>query len=139
LADLLRKKQIDETGLLKNEARLPQKEIREVQLAKAAIRAGIEILLDEAKISYDNINKVFIAGGFGYKIDIENAAAIGLIPAPLKNKAVAVGNASLGGCAKILLNSSLEAEISRLAASAKEISLPAHPRFSELFMANINF
>lgn len=115
-----------------------QKDIREVQLAKSAIRAGIETLLDEVGLAYDNIQRVFLAGGFGYKIDIESAATLGLLPAQLKGKVQAVGNSSLGGCAKVLQNPTLEAAASKLAASAKEISLSDHPNFSELFMKHIS-
>jgi len=74
-----------------------QKDVREVQLAKAAISAGIETLFHEAGISGNDIGNLYIAGGFGNYINKESAAAIGLIPSELLGKAVSVGNtAGLG-------------------------------------------
>ena len=137
-AELIRNKFIDETGLLQQETdKFTQKEIREIQLAKAAIRAGIEILLEEAGLKCENIQKVFLAGGIGYNINVNNAVTIGLIPAEFESKTKAVGNASLGGCVKYLQNPS--DEIKRLAKITKEINLSTHPKFNDLFMENINF
>ena len=79
-------------------------------LAKAAVRAGIEILLAEAGISCENIGKVFLAGGFGYKIDVADATAVGLFPSGLEDKVFTVGNAALGGAARVLLNPDLACE-----------------------------
>jgi len=60
--------------------RITQKDIREFQLAKSAIRAGIEILIKRAGLSYNQIDKVYIAGAFGSYIDKDNALRINLIP-----------------------------------------------------------
>ncbi|MCL2225520.1 MAG: ASKHA domain-containing protein [Defluviitaleaceae bacterium] len=148
-AELLRHGLADETGLLKTgdvtissdekEILFTQKDIREVQLAKAAVRAGIEILIAEAGISYENIEKVFLAGGFGYTMDAEDAAVLGLIPSALKEKIFSVGNAALGGAAKFLLNPDYAAEIQKIASSVKEINLANHPKFEELFITHCNF
>jgi uncharacterized 2Fe-2S/4Fe-4S cluster protein (DUF4445 family) len=135
-AELLRENFIDETGLLKSGDTIEiaknifftQKDIREMQLAKSAIRAGIEILLAEAQLSYENIQKVFLAGSFGYKMNVENSATLGLIPPPLKNKVHAVGNAALGGCAKFLCEQ-LPVNI-----NATEINLSSHASFEKLFI-----
>ncbi|MCL2217614.1 MAG: ASKHA domain-containing protein [Defluviitaleaceae bacterium] len=116
-----------------------QKDLREVQLAKSAVRSGIEILLGEAGLKYENIEKVFLAGGFGYRIDVENAVVLGLIPAPLKSKVQAVGNAALGGCARVLLSRTAAREAEALAAATTEINLATHPRFNELFMEYMGF
>ena len=60
--------------------------MRELQMAKAAIRAGLDILIKEAKITYKDVEHCYLAGGFGTKIDIRKAAGIGLIPEELANK-----------------------------------------------------
>jgi len=72
-----------------------QRDIREVQLAKSAIRSGIEILIRHAGIMYEDIDKVYIAGGFGNYMSIESAAAIGLIPEELKHKCVPADTAAV--------------------------------------------
>ena len=147
-AELIRRKLADKTGLLKSGDHViianhqcpiifTQKDIREVQLAKSAVRAGIEILISEAGLSYDKIQKVFLAGGFGYKMNPESAAAIGLIPTELKNKIIPIGNAALGGCAKFLQND-CNTKIEKLARSVKEINLSTHPMLNELFIKYIN-
>ena len=99
---------IDETGLLVEEyrregcyvagkVRLTQKDIREVQLAKAAVRAGIDILLRRYGIRADQVDQVFLAGGFGQKLNPYKAEAIGLLPAGMAARARPVGNTSLAG------------------------------------------
>ncbi|MCL2387298.1 MAG: ASKHA domain-containing protein [Defluviitaleaceae bacterium] len=140
-AEITRNNLADETGRLRHGEAVPiapditftQKDLREVQLAKSAVRAGIEILLDEAGLIYENLQKVFLAGGFGYKMDIENAFTLGLLPTQFRGRVTAVGNSSLGGCAKFLQNPHAQATAKKIAASAKEITLSEHPRFSELF------
>lgn len=77
-------------------------DIRKLQLAKAAVRAGVEILMDRAGITAADIDEVYLAGGFGTRLNIENAAKIGLIPPELASKTRAVGNAALDGAQKAL-------------------------------------
>jgi uncharacterized 2Fe-2S/4Fe-4S cluster protein (DUF4445 family) len=142
-AEIIRHGLVDESGLLpggdvevSRNIFFTQKDIREIQLAKSAVRAGIEILLAEASLSYENIEKVFIAGGFGYKIDIQNAATLGLLPFELKDKVCAVGNAALGGAAKFLCGEN-ENAIQKIANGSREINLAAHARFNELFLKHM--
>lgn len=73
------------------------KDVREIQLAKAAISAGIKTLIETAGIDYDKISKVYIAGGFGNYMDIKSALDIGLIPKELSGKTEAAGNTSAKG------------------------------------------
>ncbi|MCL2200230.1 MAG: ASKHA domain-containing protein, partial [Defluviitaleaceae bacterium] len=113
---------------IKSFASLPPKDAQEIILAKAAVRAAIEILLEEAGILYENINRVYLAGGFGYKIDIESAVKIGIFPVQLADKIKPVGNAALGGCAKFALSPHLPD------VSAQEINLATHPNFNDYFI-----
>ena len=100
LAELLRSGRMDETGLLNEETEeLTQKEIRDLQMAKAAVRTGIEVLLQKAGMSVTDVKKVYLAGGFGYYIRVEDAVAIGLLPADFETITVSVGNSSLRGAA----------------------------------------
>ncbi|MCR4807233.1 MAG: ASKHA domain-containing protein [Lachnospiraceae bacterium] len=79
---------------------ISQRDIRDIQMAKSAIRAGLTILLRKYGVSEDRINKLYLAGGMGHSLDIDSAVAIGLIPPSFKDRAVPVGNASLAGCIK---------------------------------------
>ena len=73
------------------------KDVREIQLAKAAIAAGIKTLIETAGIAYEDVAKVYIAGGFGNYMNIESALAIGLIPQELTGKTEAAGNTAARG------------------------------------------
>jgi uncharacterized 2Fe-2S/4Fe-4S cluster protein (DUF4445 family) len=107
-SELLKNGYMDDTGLLtepffddgygiEEGISFTQRDIRELQLAKAAIRAGVEVLIKRSGLSYGQIDKVYLAGGFGYKMDIDKAVHIGLLPTELLGKIEAVGNSSLAG------------------------------------------
>lgn len=99
---------MDETGLLSDEyfetgyKTLTEKKIRLLQSAKAAVRAGMEILLKRANFDYSDIAKVYIAGAFGNNLNIESAIKIGLIPSWWADRIVLAGNTALLGAVKIL-------------------------------------
>ncbi|MCL1787221.1 MAG: ASKHA domain-containing protein [Defluviitaleaceae bacterium] len=142
-AELIRHQLVDETGRIASDddaitiapgILFTQKDIREIQLAKSAIRAGIEILLDMAGVGYADLSHVFIAGGFGHKIDLQSAITLGLFPTELAEKVVVLGNGALGGCTNVLLDCNAQADIVKLTAMATEVNLAAHPKFNELFM-----
>lgn len=107
LAALRREGLLDETGLLAERyfkagvrignVRVTQEAVRSVQLAKAAIAAGIEILLEKYGIETGQVERAILAGGFGYYLKPEDAADIGLLPEGLAKKAVAGGNTALNG------------------------------------------
>lgn len=148
--ELLRNGIIDETGLLEDpwfengfpigeEVVFTQKDIREVQLAKAAVRAGIETLLLRSGFSYNDISHFYIAGGFGKKINAQKAAAIGLFPAELLPKAEPVGNSSLAGAVRYACDPSLAERFRHIAHFAKEISLADDSFFSETYIEQMEF
>jgi len=142
-AELIRHGLVDETGSIESEedaitiapgVDFTQRDIREIQLAKSAVRSGIEILLDIAGVQYEELSTVYLAGGFGHKINLKNAVTLGLIPKELEDKVVILGNSALGGCANVLLSTSKEADIQKLVSQATEINLATHPQFNDLFM-----
>jgi uncharacterized 2Fe-2S/4Fe-4S cluster protein (DUF4445 family) len=141
-AELLRHDIIDETGYMEDDIYLTpeicftQQDVRELQLAKSAIRAGLETLIHESGLTYDGIEAVYLAGGFGYHIDIENAVEIGMIPKELISKVIPAGNTSLAGCVKYLLSAE---EIPENILEAAEISLSDHVLFNELYMEHMLF
>lgn len=97
---------------------ITQKDVREVQSAKAAIAAGIAILIREAGLKTDDIHSVFLAGGFGSYMRIGSAAQIGLLPKVLKDRMMAVGNAAGAGAIRSLL---CQEELIQTASIAKRI------------------
>lgn len=116
-----------------------QKDIREVQLAKSAIRSGIEILIKEYYVSYEDIDTVFLAGGFGYHMNVENAAAIGLIPEELKRKVKCVGNSSLGGAVMYLLDKKSAKNLKSILENINYIDIASNSGFNDLFINNMLF
>ncbi len=136
---------VDETGSIDGETLLApgvepvQKDIRAVQLAKAAIAAGIGTLLTVSGTKEEEIRVLYIAGGFGNHLDIRSAVRIGLIPSSLGKCARPIGNASLAGAAALLRDTSLLPVIRSFTASAETVNLGGDPRFNENYMEQMLF
>lgn len=118
---------------------LHQKDIRMIQLAKSAIRSGIELLLKEAQLSPFDVEKVYLAGGFGQKMNPKSAIRIGLLPSEYLSKIVFLGNASLAGCVGILFNEKGIAETELIAKHSLKENLATNPNFMELFTDHMFF
>ena len=135
----------DETGYIEDDINIidniyfTAKDLREIQLAKSAMRSGIEILLDTAGLDYNQIDNIYLAGGFGHKINPQSAANIGLFPSSVLPKIKTVGNTSLAGATSVLLSNEAESEAILIAQKAKEINLAAHSKFNEFFMEYMMF
>jgi uncharacterized 2Fe-2S/4Fe-4S cluster protein (DUF4445 family) len=111
-----------------------QKDIRQVQLAKAAIKAGITILLQDAGVTVNDLDSVMLAGAFGNYIRPESALQIGLLPPVDRNRIIQVGNAA-GEGAKILLLSSEAREIAnKFVSKTKYVELASHEDFQKIFI-----
>ena len=137
---------IDETGAveepllsLSGDIGLIPADIRAVQLAKGAIAAGIRTLLEQAEVTEEEIAGLYIAGGFGSHLNVESAAAIGLIPPALKDRVTVLGNAALAGAASLLLDRAQMAGAEELARQARHCNLGGNSRFSEHFMEAMLF
>lgn len=116
-----------------------QQDMRQLQMAKAAIRSGIEVLLEEAGIAARDLEKVFLAGGFGYALNVRKAAGIGLIPPVLRDRAVAVGNTSLLGALRFLHEPGDAVRLDELRRRTREINLAAHPAFESHYYRYLDF
>ncbi len=118
-----------------------QEDIRQVQMAKAAICAGVEVLLRKSNISYEQIKKVYVAGGFGTGLDMEKALGIGLLPIGLRGKLTPVGNSALEGAARCLTHSkeSSDMQPQEIASLSHEINLADTPEFQELYLKHMQF
>lgn len=111
-----------------------QKDIREVQLAKAAIYAGIRILMKQMDITEADINKIHIAGAFGNYIDIDSALTIGLLPDIEKDKIISEGNsAGIGACMALLCADKRE-EAEKTAENITHVELAACEEFQEEYL-----
>ena len=116
---------------------LTQKDIRQFQLAKAAVRTGIEIACHE--MGGDPPRRVYLAGGFGQALDPKSAVATGLIPESFHDRVFAIGNSSLNGAAKVCLNESILKDVIELIKDAQSINLATHQLFSDLFLEHMGF
>ncbi|MDE5873707.1 MAG: ASKHA domain-containing protein, partial [Lachnospiraceae bacterium] len=87
----------DEKGITISNVRLNSDIIRDIILAKAAIRTGIDFLLDEAGIDADRLDAIFLAGGFGFYLDLDTAYYLGLLPKTFDGRVIVIGNSSLEG------------------------------------------
>lgn len=119
--------------------RVTQQDIREIQMAKGAIRAGLETLLATYGATYDDVTRVYLAGGFGYYLNPEKAAAMGLLPKELAPKTTAVGNTSLAGAIGALIEPTALADMKGIQQMAKEVVLGNTPKFQELYITHMGF
>ena len=115
-----------------------QKDIREFQLAKGAIRAGLDILTEEMG---EHPHTLYLAGGFGQSIELKSAFRTGLIPASLMGHILFVGNTSLGGCVIACLECDARGPLPLLYMTGRtqEINLGSHKSFNEKFMESMMF
>ncbi len=118
---------------------ITQKDIREIQLAKAAIRAGIETMLQKANVCQEDIEMVYLSGGFGNYISPWAAVRIGMIPGKLKDRIKPAGNTAGNGAILLLLSKKLERELEKLKEKVKYIELSSSPEFNQLFVENMVF
>ena len=146
IAAFLRQERIDETGAVEEESlalwgtvKLLPKDVRAVQLAKAAIAAGIQTLLETTHTREEEISSFYICGGFGAHLDLNSAVAIGLIPAALARKARVMGNGALSGAVQLLLDYDGRFRAQGLAASARQLNLGGNPRFNENYIDQMFF
>ncbi len=154
LAHLLKVGSADETGLLQepyfetgitvDNIFVTQKDIRDIQMAKAAVRTGIHFLKGKLKVdSYEQIGKVYLAGGFGFYLDQEAAVRIGLIPPELKGKLAVVGNTALSGAGligrKMVRGSEGRNELDNIVRRSGIFNLAEQPNFEEKYISYINF
>jgi len=113
---------------------ITQQDVRELQLAKAAIRTGIQVLLEANGYGDEKIQKVIIAGAFGSYIDVANAIAIGMLPALPLGRFQQVGNAAGTGARLALISRSKRAAAQKIVSGIKYIELASVPGFNKTFM-----
>ncbi|MBQ8209113.1 MAG: DUF4445 domain-containing protein [Clostridia bacterium] len=143
IAELLFDEIIDETGFMECEqfdiadgVYLNQADIRQYQLAKSAVYSAIITLLEIRNISFDDIEKMYISGGFSAKIKIGNAVKTGLLPKELASKCVPINNSSLLGTFEYACSRN---DLSVYTDNADYVDLSGNSAFADLFIENMMF
>jgi uncharacterized 2Fe-2S/4Fe-4S cluster protein (DUF4445 family) len=139
LSERLIKKEGEVVFLLAGNVYLSQKDVRQVQLAKGAIRAGIEFLLQQKDVAVGEVDRVLIAGSFGYHLREKSLLNLGLLPAEFRGKVNFVGNTSKSGGEMLLLNRSLRKEITELVKDVEIVDLTACKDFDRVFIETMKF
>lgn len=116
-----------------------QADVRQIQLAKGAVRTGIDMLLAEAGVTPEDLDEVILAGAFGYHLRPESLATIGLIPGRLARKVRFAGNTAKTGAAMLLLNKSSRAYLEKTVLKIEHLALAERESFQDLFIGNLNF
>jgi uncharacterized 2Fe-2S/4Fe-4S cluster protein (DUF4445 family) len=119
---------------VKQDIVITQQDVREIQLAKAAIRTGIQALLEANGYGEEKIGKVIIAGAFGTYIDVANAIAIGMLPSLPLERFQQVGNAAGTGARLALVSRTKRAAAQKIVSRVNYIELAGVPGFSQTFM-----
>ena len=115
-----------------------QKDVRSVQLAKGAIRAGMDLLLKHAGLEYAQLERIIVAGAFGNYIRIESACAIGMFPRLPLELFEQVGNSAGVGAKLALLSASVRNKAQAIAGQCRYIVQAGNPLFNSIFMKSIN-
>ncbi len=116
-----------------------QRDVRQIQLAKGAIRAAIDVLMDEAGCTVDELDNIVIAGGFGFYLNPENLETIGIIPRGTKDKVEFAGNACRSGCVWMLTDISYRRFLEINLQDIEHISIAQSPKFMELYAESMEF
>ncbi len=143
IAELIKIGEIDETGFMENgeyhitkDVFLNQKDIRQFQLAKSAVYSAVITLMNIADITFEQIEKMYISGGFSAEINVDNAILVGLLPKELKDKCTAINNSSLLGTVKYIIERN---DLSKYIINSKYIDLSTNATFMDLFVENMSF
>ena len=147
--ELLKNGLMDETGLLCDayfetgypvgNLTITQQDIRQIQLAKSAVFSAIQILLQKAGVAPKQVEQIYLAGSFGYHLNVEKAVGIGLLPLEFTGKIKAVENTSLQGTKELSLGRFYEKDLEDMKDMCEEIYLSNETDFQSIFMENMNF
>ena len=121
------------------DVRLTQQDVREIQLAKSAIRSGIDLLIKGLGINTDDVDEVLLAGAFGNYMSPKAACRIGMIPPELLPKIKSIGNAAGEGSKLAALNKAEFDYSQSLHDGVEFLELASLPEFMSLYGENLNF
>ena len=118
---------------------LTQMDVRQIQLAKSAVRAGIEAMIGLNNKELNEIDRIFIAGSFGYHLSASSLTQVGIIPKALKDRISFLGNTSKTGGSAFLLNAEYRCKMQQYVKKVKILELSEYPGFENLFMQHMGF
>jgi uncharacterized 2Fe-2S/4Fe-4S cluster protein (DUF4445 family) len=118
---------------------LTQQDVRDLQLAVAAVRSGVQLMLREFRVSVAALDRLVVAGAFGSSLDIPNAVSLGLLPNLPVDRISFIGNASLAGARLLLLARPARTTAEDLAARISHVSLATRPDFQDEFVRSLEF
>ena len=116
-----------------------QRDMRELQLAKAAIRSGIDVLIKEVGIAVENLDQLLIAGGFGSYLNKANAIRLGLIPDLPHNRIKIIGNAAIAGAKLALISQDQRRRGQTVAGETQHLQIAETPDFQAQFIEAMIF
>lgn len=118
---------------------ITQKDVRNLQLAKAAICGGVYTIMEQYGVTEDDIDELLVAGGFGFHINVRNAVRIGLYPEKLLPKARAVGNSSGEGASAVLISQEARDELDHVMEICDYLELSTSKEFNENYVEQMMF
>ena len=118
---------------------LTQQDIREVQLAKSAIMAGVKVLLKKASLTFADLDALFLAGGFGSYIDVKSAVKIGMLPGEMEDKTISLGNTSGTGALLALKSVQFDQVIQEIRHRSCYVELSEDEDFVLDYVMNMDF
>jgi uncharacterized 2Fe-2S/4Fe-4S cluster protein (DUF4445 family) len=116
-----------------------RQDVNEIQLAKGAIRTGLEVLLAEAGIDSGQIEQFIVAGAFGTYLDLGSAIRVGMFPDLPHERFSQVGNAAGAGARQMLVSAAMRRKIAGLLPRVEYVELTTHPQFTKKFLASLYF
>lgn len=130
---------VDKKFYITDDIYISQKDIRQIQLAKGAIAAGIILMLEEIGLAIYEIPKAYIAGAFGYHINPDNIKMIGLIPSGFSGEISFLGNTSLEGARLALINKDCLQKVYDIRNNMEVLELSLRDNFQDVFVRELNF
>jgi len=118
---------------------ITRQDVNEIQLAKAAIRAGIEVLLQEAGLEHRCLDEIVIAGAFGSYLDVRSAVQVGMVPRLPRDRFRQVGNAAGTGARQMLLSGERRRMAEEIAQRVEYVELASNRAFSDWFASELHF
>ncbi|MBI5936077.1 MAG: DUF4445 domain-containing protein [Chloroflexi bacterium] len=115
------------------DVRMTRKDVNEIQLAKGAVRAGAEALLDVAGIKAAELDQVILAGAFGTYLDLDSAIAIGMVPRTERSRYQQIGNAAGTGARRMLVSREQREIAETIARDVEFVELAKHPTFTKIY------
>lgn len=130
---------VDKKFYITDDVYISQKDIRQIQLAKGAIAAGVTMMLDQIGLGIEDIPLIYIAGAFGYHINPNNIKEIGLIPKGFNGDIKFLGNTSLEGARLALINADCYKMVYDIKENMEVLELSLKKNFQDVFVSHLNF